>query len=63
MDITHMYTVSGYADQGAVGRAVVIKGRILTVGDYLNGMRILAIFEEYVFLEKNGLKYKIEFNR
>lgn len=63
MDITHMYTVSGYADQGAVGRAVVIKGRILTVGDYLNGMRILAIFENYVFLERNGLKYKIEFNR
>lgn len=63
MDISHMYTISGYADQGAIGRAVVIKGRILTVGDYLNGMRVLAIFENFVFLEKNGLKYKIEFNR
>ncbi|MCH9633759.1 MAG: hypothetical protein S4CHLAM7_04920 [Chlamydiae bacterium] len=63
MDVSYMYTVSGYADQGPVGRAVVIKGRILTVGDYLNGMRVLAIFENYVFLEKNGLKYKIEFNR
>lgn len=63
MDITHMYSIEGYADQGSIGRAVVIKGRILTVGDNLNGMRVLAIFENYVFLEKNGLKYKIEFNR
>lgn len=63
MDISHMYAITGYADQGPIGRAVVVKGRILTVGDYLNGMRVLAIFENYVFLEKNGLKYKIEFNR
>lgn len=63
MDISHMFTITGYADQGPIGRAVVVKGRILTVGDYLNGMRVLAIFENYVFLEKNGLKYKIEFNR
>ena len=63
MDISHMYSITGYADQGPIGRAVVIKGRILTVGDMLGGMKIVGILENFVFLEKNGLKYKIEFNR
>ncbi len=57
---TLTYTVTGYAEQETQIKAVEIEGRILTVGDRLDGMQVIGFAGEYVFLEKNGLKYKIE---
>lgn len=59
--ITGNYTITGYAERKNQGRAVEIGGKILTVGDRLDGMEIIAFIEDYVFLEKNGLKYKIKY--
>ena len=55
------YQVTGYAEQGKYERGVLIYGKIYTVGDLLDGMRIIGMYERTVFLERNGLKYKIEF--
>ena len=57
------YEVTGYAEQGTIGRAVEVNGKILTVGDQLDGMTVVGILDGSVFLEKSGMKYKIEINR
>lgn len=62
VDISSKYVVSGYSQQGK-RVSVVINGRILAPGDLLDGMFITDITPTTVFLEKNGVKYKIEFNR
>lgn len=57
---TLTYVVTGYAEQGKQVKAVEINGKILTEGDFLDGMKVIGFQDEFVFLEKNGLKYKIE---
>lgn len=56
------YRVTGYSKHGDVNVNVVINGRILTRGDCLDGYTITSIQPHSVFLEKEGLKYKIEYN-
>ena len=56
------YRVTGYSRHGDVNVNVVINGRILTRGDCLDGYTITSIQPYAVFLEKEGLKYKIEYN-
>ena len=48
-NITKYYTVTGYAEQGNVDKGVLIKGRILTVGDRLDGMVIVAMVDKTIF--------------
>ena len=62
-DLSGTYKVTGYAVQGCEGRAVEINSSIYTVGDSLDGMKIISISDNTVYLESNYLKYKIEFNR
>jgi type III secretion system YscD/HrpQ family protein len=57
------YHVTGFSRHGDANVAVVINGRILTRGDCLDGYRITSIQPSTVFLEKDGLKYKIEYNK
>jgi hypothetical protein len=40
----------------------VINGKILSLGDNLDGMVITAISPTAVLLEKDGLKFKINYN-
>lgn len=54
------YTITGYAEQQDQIRAVEINGQILTKGDYIDGMKVIGFDCDYVYLEKNDLKYKIE---
>ena len=56
------YRVTGYSRHGDVNVNVVINGQILTRGDCLDGYTITSIQPYAVFLEKEGLKYKIEYN-
>ncbi len=56
------FHVTGYSKHGDVNVNVVINGRILTRGDCLDSYTITSIQPNAVFLEKDGLKYKIEYN-
>lgn len=57
------YTVTGYAEQNCIGKAIEVNGNILTLGDTLDGMKIIAFDRGCMILEKNNLKYKIEYNK
>lgn len=63
MNLTSKYNVSGFSHQGGVNLNVVIGGRILTRGDTLNGMTITSIRPNVIFLEKSGVKYRIDYNQ
>ncbi|MEZ5315312.1 MAG: type III secretion system inner membrane ring subunit SctD [Chlamydiales bacterium] len=57
------YRVTGFSKHGDVNINVVINGRILTRGDQIDLMTITSIQPHAIFLEKDGLKYKIEYNK
>src|SRR5690606_12473088 len=63
INITDRYEITGVSHQVDVNTKVVINGRILTRGDVLDGMTIMSIKPSAVFLEKEGVKYRIEYNR
>lgn len=57
------YRVTGFSRHGDVNVNVVINGRILSRGDQIDSMTITSIQPHTIFLEKDGLKYKIEYNK
>ena len=63
VNITDKYRVSGFSNQGGVNLNVVINGRILTRGDILDGMTITNIRPDAIFLEKGGVKYRIDYDQ
>ncbi|MBM3201264.1 MAG: EscD/YscD/HrpQ family type III secretion system inner membrane ring protein [Chlamydiae bacterium] len=62
IDLSKNYTVMGTSKYGDVSQFVLINGRILSDGDILDGMRITSIDSYRINLEKDGIKYKIDFN-
>lgn len=62
IDITNKYRVTGSSKFGNINQYVLIGGRILSVGDQLDGMTITEIGNESIHLEKDGVKYKIDYN-
>ncbi len=62
VNISNKYIVTGYSTLGDK-RSVVINGRILSKGDTLDGMLITDVHPTSVFLEKDDIKYRIDFNR
>jgi type III secretion system YscD/HrpQ family protein len=62
IDLSNQYTVSGTSRFGAVSEYVLINGKILTKGDSLDGMTITGITSDEVQLDKDGIKYKIDYN-
>ncbi len=63
IDLTSQYQVTGNTRLGSVSLYVVINGRILSQGDTLDGMVITEINSKEIFLEKDGVKYKIDYNQ
>jgi len=63
IDISSKYKVSGSSKYGNVSQYVVINGKILSNGDNLDGMTITNMQENTIFLEKDGIKYKINYNQ
>lgn len=63
INITSNYEVTGSSHQGQTNYNVIIKGRILSRGDVLDGMTITSIKPNAVFLEKEGVKYRIDYNK
>lgn len=60
VDISGKYHITGYSRQkGNV--SVVVDGRIVGRGDILDGMLIVDITSTTIFLEHNGVTYKINY--
>jgi hypothetical protein len=53
--------VTGSAFHDRKGYSVVVNGRILTVGEILDGMSLVSIESNTILLEKDGLRYKIDY--
>lgn len=62
IDLTDKYAVTGFSSGNGKSN-VVINGRILFIGDTLDGMTVTNIEPTIVSLEKGGVKYKIEYNK
>jgi type III secretion system YscD/HrpQ family protein len=62
VDLTNKYRVMGYSKKDGENQYIVINGRILSIGDVLDGMTVTAIQPMTVLLEKDGLKFKINYN-
>lgn len=62
VNVSDRYQVTGYSLHGK-NLNVVINGRILMKGDILDGMTIINIQSGAVLLEKDGIRYRIDFNK
>ncbi len=63
IDLTQNYQITGSSLFDGRGYSVVLNGKIYTLGDYVDGMRITKIESNTILLEKDGLKYKIDYTR
>lgn len=63
INVSDKYDVTGFSNQGGTNLNVVINGRILMKGDTLDGMTITSIQSNVIFLEKDGIKYRIDFSK
>lgn len=57
------YHITGSSRHGDVNVNVVVNGRILTRGDCIDGYTITSIQPNTIFLEREGLKYKMDYNK
>ena len=62
INISNRYEVTGFSRVGN-SISVIINGRIVTQGDVLDGMVIQKIVQGSVFLEKDNVKYRIDFSK
>lgn len=63
VDLSSKYTVTGSSRYGKTNQYVVINGKILSVGGNLDGMTITKLENNAIFLEKDGIKYRINYNQ
>jgi hypothetical protein len=62
IDISEQYQVSGYSKKDDQNMFIVINGKILSIGDTIDGMLVTGINPTMVLLEKDGLKFRINYN-
>lgn len=62
INITEKYDITGVSSHGS-NLSVIINGRILMKGDILDGMQVTSILPNAVLLEKEGIRYRIDFQR
>lgn len=63
IDLSQNYQVTGTSTYDGRGFSVVMNGKIYTLGDRVDGMKITSIESNTILLEKDGLKYKIDYTR
>ncbi|MBI5272957.1 MAG: type III secretion system inner membrane ring subunit SctD [Chlamydiia bacterium] len=63
IDVSQQFQVSGVSQFEGSGYSVVLNGKIFTLGDAVSGMVITAIAPTTILLEKDGIKYKINYTR
>lgn len=61
IDLSNQYKVSGTVFYDKEGYNVVVNGRIVKVGADLDGMKLVSIEQNTILLEKDGLRYKIDY--
>jgi type III secretion system YscD/HrpQ family protein len=62
IDLSAQYKVTGYAKADSKNMGVVINGKIVTVGDLFEEMKITQIDQHTILLEKDDVKYKISYS-
>jgi type III secretion system YscD/HrpQ family protein len=62
IDVSSQYAVSGYSKKDDHNLFIVINGKILKLGDTIDGMLVTEIMPTMVLLEKDGLKFRINYN-
>ena len=62
VDISAQYRISGYSKKDDKNMFIVINGKILSIGDTIDGMMVVSILPNMVLLEKDGLKFRINYN-
>jgi len=62
IDLTSKYKIMGSSKFGNKNQYVLISGKILAIGDALDGMTITNILPSEVLLNKDGINYKIDYN-
>jgi type III secretion system YscD/HrpQ family protein len=62
INLSTQYAITGYSKSSDKDFFVVINGRILGQGDLLDGMLITTIKPRTVLLERQGMKYVINYN-
>lgn len=62
VNISDRYSVTGYSKRGA-SINIVINGKILTKNDLLDGMRIMEIRPNMILLEKDDVRYRIDYSQ
>lgn len=63
INITDKYLVTGSSRSDSGTLSVIINGRILSKGNVLDGMAITEIQPNYIMLEKDGTRYRIDYSR
>ena len=62
IDISQNYRFSGSVTTAGHGYNVVLNDKVYVIGDTVDGMTIKSIGEKTIFLEKDGLNYRIGYN-
>jgi type III secretion system YscD/HrpQ family protein len=63
IDLTKQFQVGGSSIHEGRGYSVVLNGKIYTLGDLVDGLKITSIESNTILLEKDGLRYKIDYAR
>lgn len=61
IDISNQFRVSGLSQFDGQGYSAVLNGKIYTLGDFVEEMKIIAIHSDAIWLEKDKIKYKINY--
>lgn len=62
IDLSEKYRVTGYSRRDEKNMYVLINGHIVSTGDILDGMTITNVQPNMILLEKDGLKFRINYN-
>ena len=63
IDISDKYKITGYSSYDGVNFSVIVNGKIITLGDLIDGLKITKISQDTILLEKDDIKYTISYSR
>ncbi len=63
IDLSDKYQVTGFAKKDQQDFNVMINGRVLSVGESIDGMVLKRILPNMVLFEKEGISYRIDYTR
>jgi type III secretion system YscD/HrpQ family protein len=63
IDVSGQFQVTGISQHEGKGFSAILNGKIYTIGNQVSGMEITEIDPTTILLEKEGIKYKINYTR